>query len=181
MLDMRLYIALPSDDIDFRFIEKEANTYFLSIKNKTGIQQVVDPSDSNFLEALVITHQGQPVSDFRFCEVRLLTQLIAVVEDYYLSAEKAISEDVYGLGVITIGLRKTGENKLLLTALKDGKMIVQAELPEKEWIDKLFTLGKTYFSCLIEYGISESFHTKVLSIIGEYEKRYRDTYRRDLG
>ncbi|MDH6351638.1 hypothetical protein [Brevibacillus sp. 1238] len=181
MVDMRLHIALPSDDIDFRFIEREANTSFFSIQNKSGIQRAIDPSDSNFLEALLITYQGKSVSDFRFCDVRLLTQLIAVVEDYYLSAKKTISEDIYGLGVITIGLRQTGENKLLLTAVKDGNTIVQAELPEKEWIDKLFALCREYFSCLIQYGIAESFHTKQLSVICEYEKRYKDTYRKNLG
>lgn len=95
--------------------------------------------------------------------------------------KKTISEDIYGLGVITIGLRQTGENKLLLTAVKDGNTIVQAELPEKEWIDKLFALCREYFSCLIQYGIAESFHTKQLSVICEYEKRYKDTYRKNLG
>ncbi|EJL47849.1 hypothetical protein PMI08_00032 [Brevibacillus sp. CF112] len=176
MIDMKLYITLPSDNIDFRCIEK----VLIPIQNKTEIQGAIDPSDSNFMEALVITSQGKQVSDFRFCEARLLTQLIALVEDYYLSAEKAISDNVYGLSVITIGLRKTGENKLLLTATRDGNRIVQVELPEKELIDNLFSLAKEYFSYLIEYGISTSFHAKELSIVCEYETRYKDIYRKSL-
>ncbi|TGV30884.1 hypothetical protein EN829_035270 [Mesorhizobium sp. M00.F.Ca.ET.186.01.1.1] len=190
MIKIDLYIRVPEEYLKELFSEQSlvdsfyienADKCFIHIDDQKKIQSILEPNAYSIHPALIISYNEKQISDFRFVDLELLTQFIAICQDYYLSDNKE-AEDTTSR--ISIQLKKVSSNTISLKAVRSrlyygdtDEIIIDTELPEQQFIEALFVACKEFYGKLIEYGISINRHEKTLLRLEPYEKSFQEAYK----